>query len=736
MNHFKLNPVRLPGIAPGIWNLVIDTPGQKVNTLGQGVLSEFSELLDTVESYQKSGELEILVLSSEKKQQFIAGADIKLIQSVKNEEEAQGLSATGQSFLNRWEDLPFPTIAAIEGPALGGGFEWALASDYIVLSNHPSTKIGLPEVMLGLIPGMGGCVRMPRRTGIAQALDLLLTGKQLNADRALKTGLADAVIPYQNFHKGVFQWIERNRPQILSGKRFVKKPKLGGMGGVLGTLLEKTPVGRLVIYSQAKKGVLSKTKGHYPAPLEIIEVLKKTGAQYGAKLRGEARAKAMKIEAASFGKMAATSVSKALIRLFFLMEENKKADGLGGAIEGPGRTFERVGVLGAGVMGGGIAHLLADQSVTAVLKDIQLSALNVGSHAAQALFLKSLKQKRIGQRKYDQKINRISPQLSYDAFSSVELVIEAIVENLDIKRKVFLELENYVSERCVIASNTSSLSITAMQKGMKYPKRFVGMHFFNPVHKMPLVEVIRGEESSEEAVKAVVALAKQLGKIPVVVKDAPGFLVNRLLAPYLNEAFYLLKDGATVQEIDQAILEFGMPMGPLELLDEIGLDVGIKVSHILSSAFGSRMKAPPFGEKFSDLKRLGKKTNKGIYEYKSGGKKRIFNEALYSELGLLPKPGSVPKNRIVDRCILLMVNEAARCLSESVVPSPDAVDLAMIMGTGFPPFRGGLLRYADTEGLQRIVERLEQLQQDFGDRFEPSDALKKFALKGSFYDRD
>lgn len=722
---FRLEDCGADG-APGIWQLTLDLPGEKVNKLGKIVLSEFKPLLEVLRTKGSSREIQVLIFRSGKPHQFIAGADIDLIRSARSIDEAQALSREGQRLLDAWEDLPFPTIVAIDGPALGGGFEWSLASSHIVTSDHPSVKIGLPEVMLGFVPGMGGCVRLPRRVGVAGALDLILTGKTLSGERAYRAGVADACLSQHDFDGNVLRWVIANRSAILAKRFLGKEPKLGGTGGAVGKMLEGTPMGRSIIYKKAEEGVRAKTKGQYPAPLEAIAVLKANGASYGPKLRGREREEALLRESQGFGKLAVSAISKNLVKLFFLTEKTKKTNGIREI--GPddkGRKSKNVAVLGAGVMGGGIAQLLADRGVSVRMKDISLEALTLGTQAAVKLFAKSKQRKKITTREFDQRLNRIAPTLDYSGFKNTEIVIEAIVENLDVKRKVFKDLEGFVSEDTVIASNTSSLSITKMQEGMQRPSRFVGMHFFNPVNKMPLIEVIRGGETSEEAVIAVYELSKQLGKYPIVVKDSPGFLVNRLLAPYLNEAFHLLNDGASVEEIDRALLEFGMPMGPLELIDEIGLDVGEKVSHILSATFGSRMKAPDFNSKFTETKRLGKKTNHGIYKYTEGGKKRELDATLYDLIGVKPKSGALTAEEIVDRCILLMVNEACRCLDEEVVGHPDDVDLGMIMGTGFPPFRGGLMAYAEARGFSEIRARLDELAAKFGERFAVSEALKK-----------
>ncbi|NDG85801.1 MAG: fatty oxidation complex subunit alpha, partial [Proteobacteria bacterium] len=565
-------------------------------------------------------------------------------------------------------------------------------------------------------------------------LELILQGKTLTGEKASKAGLADGLITKENFEEGATAWVLANLEKLKRGIRIAREPKLGGMGGVAGALLEKTPVGRAVVFKKARDGVLSKTKGQYPAPLEAIRVIQETGTGFGANFRGVARAKAMKREAEGFGNMAATDVSKNCIRLFFLTEGIKKANGLSEGATADTKKISSAAVLGAGVMGGGIAHLFADKGVMVRMKDIGIPGLELGVQSALALFKKSLKRRSITKRQFEQKLARIAPTTSYDGFQNAEVVVEAVIEKMEIKQAVLKELENFVSPGTVIATNTSSLSVSKMQSVMARPERFCGMHFFNPVHRMPLVEVIRGEKSSDLAVSQIYQFAKQIGKTPIVVKDAPGFLVNRLLMPYLTEAAIMVSEGVPIEELDPAMLEFGMPMGPIELIDEVGLDVAEKVGHILHDGFGERMNPPKTFEKLLEQKRLGKKSGSGFYVYSGPDKKdKNLEPSIYALLGITPIPGKVSVEERVDRCVLSMVNEAARCLEEKIVAAPEDVDLGMIMGTGFPPFRGGLLRHADSVGLSSIVGRLENLASKYGKRFEPSAALRAFAAKGSFY---
>lgn len=719
-----------------IWTLVFDLPGEKVNKLSREVMAEFDGLLPRLEEMGGKKEIDALILVSGKEGNFIAGADIEMLQTVKTSEEGQALSRMGHQLMNRWEDLPFPTIAAVDGAALGGGCEFALSCTAIVMSNSPGAKIGLPEVMLGLIPGMGGCVRLPRKIGLAQGFDLILTGKTLNGERAVRAGLVEACLPKEDFENSARRWVKANRPALCSGKRLAKEPKLGGMGGPIGTVMEKTPLGRMVIFKKAREGVQQKTRGHYPAPLEAIDVIHSWGGTYGPKLRGKQRERALEREAQGFGLLAVSPVARNLIRIFFMTEAVKKSRGLPSGVTAESQSVNSAAVLGAGVMGGGIAQLLADRGIVARMKDLTHASLVLGVQAASKIFQKQVQRKKINKRQYLQKVGLISPTLDYSGFGSADLVVEAIVENLDIKKKALQELEEQVSDRCVIASNTSSLSITAMQSGLKNPERFGGLHFFNPVHRMPLIEVIRGEKTSDATVTSLFQFSKRLGKTPVVVKDAPGFLVNRLLMPYLNEATYLLAEGVPIEDLDRVLLDFGMPMGPMELIDEVGVDVGEKVAHILHAAFGDRMMPSPVNGKVAATGRLGKKNGKGLYEYGPQGRDKKLNPEIYGILGIQPQSGKVADEEILERCILPMINEASRCLEEGIVTTAEDVDLGMIMGTGFPPFRGGLLCYADTLGARTLVDRLKKYEAHFGKRFELAPALLKRAETGAaFYTR-
>jgi 3-hydroxyacyl-CoA dehydrogenase / enoyl-CoA hydratase / 3-hydroxybutyryl-CoA epimerase len=692
----------------GIAWLVFDRAGTKVNLLTRAALERLDELLGEVERGAAGGSIRGLVIRSGKAGTFIAGADVNEIAAVTDPLVAEKSALEVHAVFRRIERLRIPTVAAIDGTCLGGGTELALTCRYRLASDRPETRIGLPEIRLGIIPGFGGTVRLPRLVGLTGALDLILTGKTVAARQAERLGLIDERVPTPLLYRRAAEVAGGTRPGAPV------KPPLGTR------LLDGTPPGRMLVLSQARKRVLRETRGHYPAPLAALEVVRR--------VRGMPIDEALREEARTLGRLVASDVSKNLIHVFHLLEGAKKA---GPAAEP--RAVARVGVLGAGVMGGGIGQLLAQKQISVRLKDIQAEAIASGLRHASELFARLVRRRRLTGREAKQQLALISPTLDYSGFGSVDLVIEAVVERLEVKRTVLREVEARVMPDTVLTSNTSSLSITAMQEVLERPDRFCGMHFFNPVHRMPLVEVIRGERTSDEAAATVFALARRLDKVPLIVRDGPGFLVNRLLGPYLNEAAWLLVDGASIEAIDEALLDFGMPMGPLRLLDEVGLDVARHAGSTLHSAFGERMRPPEVMERLATTERLGRKGGRGFYVYR--GRKEHPDEDIYGEAGLPVERAALPKEEIQERAVLAMINEAARVLEEGIVARPGDVDLGMITGTGFPPFRGGLLRYADTRGPAVIVARLEELARRHGPRFEPAPLLTSLAAQArGFYE--
>ena len=691
--------------------LEFDLVGEKVNKLSSPVMARLKEVVEEL----KVSKYKVVILISRKAKIFIAGADIEEIKKINSKEEFQRVLDQAHQIFNSLEDLPQITIAAIHGACLGGGCELILTCDFRICSDAPETKIGLPEVQLGIIPGFGGCVRLPRVVGLPEALGIILPGKSVDGRKAEKIGLVDACVPAAQLEERA---LALAREKIVQGA--AKRRKVYQPNGLVNKVLN-SGLGRGTVFKQAKKGVLKETKGFYPAPLAAIEVVRKT---YGMSDRN----RALQIEAAGFQEVATTAVSKNLIDLFFVMEAVKKQTGVEGKDIKP-QVVKNMAVLGAGTMGGGIAQVAADKGIDVRMKDITNEALALGFRHASEIFAKYLKRRRITKFEFDAKMSHISGSLDYSGFKNLDVVVEAIVEDMNIKKKVIAETAKYCRETTVIASNTSSLSITEMAEAAPHPENFVGMHFFNPVDKMPLVEVIRGPKTSDVATATIFELSKKMGKTPVVVKDGPGFLVNRLLMPYMIEAMFLMQDGMSIETVDRYYThKFGMPMGPFRLMDEVGLDVCIKVVKIFHKSLGDRIEVPKMVEALYDSKRLGKKSGRGFYLYDDKGQQLSVDKGVYAELGLAQPTDSLSEKECIERGVFTMINEAALALIEDrIVADPDSVDLAMIMGTGFPPFRGGLLKYADSLGSQYVAQELELYASKCGPRLKPSKPLQNLA---------
>jgi len=704
-------------VSDGLAVVTFDLPGEKVNKFSTPVMEELSSLVDRLSA---AAEIEALLFRSGKPDIFIAGADVREIENVVTPEEGRTASAVGQRIFDRFASLPFPTVAAIRGACLGGGTELALACDWRVCSDSPKTMIGLPEVNLGILPGWGGTQRLPRLVGLAAALDLILTGKPIDGKRAARIGLADAVVPEAIFP----EWSET----FARGKFGARKPR--GRRARLpfaARLLEGNPAGRALLFRKARASVLARTHGHYPAPIEALGAV---AEGFGKKMDA-----ALAVENARLGNLIGTPVQRRLLRIFFWTEEVKKETGAINPTVVP-RPVRRIGVLGAGVMGGGIAQLAADRGFPARMKDVAPEPLAHGFRAAADLWKEKMRRRRMTRSEFRRKMAMISGGLDYAGFARAEVTIEAVVEKLEIKQAVLREWEQAVGDEAIFASNTSTLPISRIAEAARQPRRVAGMHFFNPVHRMPLVEVIRGEKSSDETVATIFDLAKKLGKTPVVVRDAPGFLVNRILAPYLSEAVRLLEEGCRIEDVDRALTGFGMPVGPLALLDDVGIDVAAKGGRTMAAAFPDRLPLSARFEPFTAQGRLGRKSGRGFYRYRGTRREGPDPEA-YGLIGVRPgKSAPLPPEVIEARLLMPMVNEAAYCLEDRIVDAPARLDLAMIFGTGFPPFRGGLLQYADDLGADRVVNRLQDLAERLGARFAPSPLLVGMAdAHASFYPR-
>jgi 3-hydroxyacyl-CoA dehydrogenase/enoyl-CoA hydratase/3-hydroxybutyryl-CoA epimerase len=681
-----------------IW---FDLPGEKVNKLSTPVLHELSSVLDRV----AGSDAKAVIIASRKKGIFIAGADVMEFTRVTGAEQAKGYVQLGQQVFTKLQNLKQVTVAAIDGMALGGGCELAISCDWRVMSDSPRAQIGLPEVKLGIFPAWGGTSKLPRLIGLPGALDIILNGKTLDGKRAKRAGLVDEVV-----ESGIL---------LDVAKKFATRGKRRGAGRTK-FYVEGNPLARNVIFGKARKAVMQQTKGHYPAPLKAIEVM-----EY-AMSAGVERGMQREVEEAAA--LVNNDVARNLVQLFFLMEESKKDP-----LDAKPRDVSYVGVLGAGVMGGGIAQVVADKTDAEVrMKDINWNAIGGGMKAAAKVWKRKLERRRITRGEMQRKLARITGATDWSGFSRADVVIEAVVESIPVKRQVLAEFEAQAKDGAIFATNTSTIPITQIAAEAKHPENVVGMHFFNPVDRMPLVEVIRGEKTSDTAMATTAALARKLGKTVVYCNDGPGFVVNRILGPYMNESGFLLEEGNSIESLDKAMVDFGMPMGPMALLDEVGIDVASKVAGILTEAFGDRMQKSTLVEKLYADGRHGKKNGKGLYLYDSG-KRKGADPSVYKVLGIR-QPKEADAKGVVERMVLAMINEASLILDEKIVASAAELDLAMIMGTGFPPFRGGLLRYADSMGVPYIVSRLDELSSKVGPRFRPNEPLKRLAERdGKFY---
>ena len=711
--------VRLERRPDGVGVVWIDIPGEPVNVLRPELGGEMRAAL---EEAQRQGDVKALVIASAKPDGFIAGADIKVLQAVKSAEEAAQLSRDGQQMMEELARSPLPVVAAIHGPCLGGGLELALACRERVASDDRKTKLGLPEVQLGLLPGAGGTQRLPALVGAQIALDLMLTGKELDAKRAHKLGLVDEVVA-----PGILVDVAAARALRLVGTQ----PE-----GVVGRLRETftpaglselgltgNPLGRRVLFGKAREGVIDQTHGNYPAPLAILEVVK-------AGLSGGHEA-GLAAESEAFGRLAMTPESKALIGLYFAITALKKDKGTDAAVE-PARV-ERVGILGAGLMGSGIAYVTAlEARCWARLKDRDPEAVQKGLVAVRKGLDERVERRRLDPRGRDLAMARVSGAADYSGFAGVDIVIEAVFEDLALKHRVLKEVEAVTRPGTVFASNTSSIPIAKIAEASSRPEDVVGMHYFSPVPKMPLLEVIAAAQSAPRAIATAVALGKRQKKTVIVVKDGAGFYTTRILAPYMNEAAHVLAEGVAIEAIDAALVQFGFPVGPILLMDEVGIDVGHKVGPVLVAAYGQRFEPPPGTQRLIDDQRHGRKNGRGFYRWDAQGKKdgqKQVDPTVYQVLGVEPTK-KVEPDELAWRCALRLVNEALLCFGEGVLRSARDGDVGAIMGLGFPPFRGGPFRLVDQTGPAEVLRRLEQLEQAHGARFAPAPVLREMVAGG------
>jgi 3-hydroxyacyl-CoA dehydrogenase / enoyl-CoA hydratase / 3-hydroxybutyryl-CoA epimerase len=704
-------PVRF-AVDDGIGIIRIDDPGRAVNVLSREVVSEMAALVERVEGGGASGVRAVVILS-EKPGTWVAGADVDDFMTFRSPADGARLSQEGNELLLRLERLPVPVVAAIDGAALGGGLELALACTYRIATDSEKTRLALPEVQLGVIPGAGGTQRLPRLVGLRAALDLMLTGKRLDAKRARRMGLVDEVVPAAVLEEVAV----RAARELADGSR---KPRAGSPRGSP-EWVERLPGMKQLIFKKAREGVLEKTHGHYPAPLRIIEVVRE-----GIDRPLE---EAVMLEPPVFGELAVSPEARGLVHLFFATTEAKGDAGVEGDAEPAEVT--RVGVIGAGFMGQGIATVSAEREMRVRLKDVDVESAGRALTRVRQGLSKRAGRRRRPEHEVEHLLARVEATHEYTGFGNAELVVEAVFEDVDLKHGVIRELEPVLADDAVLGSNTSTIPISRLAEAVQRPERMIGLHFFSPVEKMPLLEIIVAPETSERTVATAHAWAKRLGKTPIVVNDGPGFYTSRILAPYMNEAALLLEEGGRIEEIDRAMLDWGFPVGPMALYDEVGLDVAAKVSKVLSEAFGERLKQTGVVKALTGDGRMGRKNERGLFRYE-GGKKTGPDESVYALIGD-PPAKRIPPPEIQDRLSLMMVNEAVRCLEEGVLRTPRDGDVGAVMGLGFPPFRGGPFWYVDRTGAREIVERLRGLEERHGPRFAPATRLVEMARAGQLF---
>ncbi len=711
MNGYENMTALSVAVTDGIAVVTFDLPGEPVNKFSPAVITEFVAVFDRLDG---DASVRGAVLISGKPDVFIAGADIDQFLEFTSAADAARASAEGHQLMNRLEQGRVPWVAAINGACLGGGLEVSLACAYRIASDSPRTVLALPEVQLGLIPGAGGTQRLPRTVGLQVALDMILTGKNVRARKALQSALVDELV-----HPNILRDVAIARAKDLGAGKIARRRERPH--GAKGVLLEDNPVGRAVVFRQAREMTMKKSRGHYPALLAALEAV--AAGYHGPVAAGFAT------EARLFGEMAMSAVCKQLIFLFYATTSLKKDTGVApGAPAGLNvAKVGKIGVLGTGFMGAGIAAISAMQGVPVRFKDTTHVQVAKGIGAVRAVLKERLTKRQVTRQQFADQLSLVSGTVDYTGFGNASMVIEAVFEDLSVKHAVLKEAEAVLPAGAIFATNTSTIPIHTIAAASRDPSRVIGMHFFSPVHKMPLLEVIVTPQTVSDVIATTVAFGRKLGKTVIVVNDAPGFYVNRILAPYINEAGKLLDDGARIEDIDRAMLDYGFPVGPVTLLDEVGLDIAGKSGSIMAAAFGDRMQPSSTLGKVLAAGRLGRKGRKGFYTYDEHGKKGGVDQTVYQ----LTPTGTARREfsaaEIQERLALAMVNEAVRCVEEGILRAPRDGDVGAVFGIGFPPFRGGPLRVVDTIGAAALVERLEALNARFPGRYAPAAKLLAMA---------
>jgi len=697
----------------GIAVLTFDAPGAPVNTFSAAAQDDLRRAFETI---HRDTSIRAAVILSGKRDNFIAGADIEAFLDFRTADDAEAASRAGHADFAAIEKGK-PVVCAINGGCLGGGTELALACHWRIATDSPKTTISLPEVQLGIIPGAGGTQRLPALIGLQAALDMILTGKTVRAKKALQLGLVDEMV-----HPSILRRVALQRASELADGTRQREAKHRGAGEML---LDENPIGRAIVFRKAREGVLAKTKGLYPAPLAALDAVAAGYTSDGDGYQTEARL---------FGELAMTPESQELVFLFFATTALKRDMGVEVAPLPKPLPVERLGILGAGFMGAGIASVAIPAGTIVRMKDADTARVAKGLAAVREVMREKLVKKQVTRPQFDDLLLSVSGTTDYSGFGNVDLVIEAVFEDLQVKHQVLREIEAVVPPRAIIASNTSTIPIGRIASASVRPERVLGMHFFSPVHKMPLLEIITHDGNDPQVVVSAVSYGRRLGKTVIVVRDGPGFYANRVLSPYVNAAGLLLDEGVSIESIDDALVKFGFPVGPITLVDEVGLDVATKAGAIVAEAFGARMAPNESIQRVIKSGRLGRKGKRGFYVYDDDGKKGGVDASVYDLLPTGQKRTTVPAARIVQRCVYAMLNEAVLCLEDGILRSARDGDIGAVFGIGFPPFRGGPFRYIGRVGAASVVGTLDELEREFPGRYQAARTLRDMAESGEkFY---
>ncbi len=714
LTHFSFN------VDDGIAVVLLDRAEEPVNTIGPAIFDDFNTVVERIETDES---IKAVVFGSAKRNNFLAGADIRFFDTITEAEEGAAVIRQLHTLFTRIEALHAvhdkPVVMAIDGACLGGGLEFALTGSMRIATDNRKTQLGQPEVQLGILPAGGGTQRLPKLVGIATALDMILTGRPVRPHKARKIGLVDEVVPREVLYEVAKRRASESIGHLGEGggssfKSFLAPTHLQDLA------LEQNPVGRRMLFKKAEEAMLEKTKGLYPAPQRALEAVK-IGIEQGNAAGYEA-------EATFFGELIISPESKALRGIFFASQMKKHATGISSNAEP--KQVSKVGVLGGGLMGAGIATVSALKAgATVRIKEVDTNGVEHALRHVSRQIAKQVTRRRMTSFEGEQTMNKVTATTNWSGFENADLVIEAVFESLELKQDLLGQVEDLIEDDVVFASNTSSLPISQIAADARHPERVLGMHYFSPVEKMPLLEVIVTDDTDDRATVTAVEFGKRQGKTVIVVKDGPGFYTTRILVPYLNEAFFLLADGASVEAIDEAMVNWGFPVGPLLLTDEVGIDVGAHIVKIMRDAFGDRIAGPDMMAGLIEDDRKGRKNGRGFYLYNDKGERGSVDDSVYKALGLGPRR-VLTETEIHGRIVSAMINEAARCLEEGVLQSSLDGDIGAVMGLGFPPFRGGPFWWVDQVGAANMVAKLDGLTEMYGERFAPAQILRDHAESG------